>query len=257
MRAGVWGEFLGRPDRFSVWVQVNGRRELAHLPNPGRLAEVLVPGRPILLRPAQGRKTRWTAVGADLGAFLVSLDSTLPNRAFPRLLAEGWLPDFRGLEILAREPALGRGRADFLLAGPAGRVWVEVKSVTLVENGVALFPDSPTPRGTRHLRELQRIAKGPEKAFVVFVVQRPDAERFGPNAAVDPEFAKAFWEAVAAGVVPRALVCGFDGEDLRPRRLLGWESLVVPCGLPPVFPARTIASGGDSHEQSGEEGREP
>lgn len=233
-----WGEFLARPNRFTLLVAAEGKEVRAHLPNPGRLAEVLSPGRRILLRPAPpGRKTRFTAVGADLGAFLVSLDSTLPNRMFPRFLAEGVLPELAGFRILAKEPRLGSGRADFLLGRGGERLWVEVKSVTLVEAGVALFPDAPTRRGQRHLGELARVAQAGEGALVLFVVQRPDAERFGPNARVDPRFAAGFCQALAAGVEARALVCAFDGRDLIPRRLLGREALVLPAPCAPEPPA--------------------
>ncbi len=228
----VPGVFLARINRFTLMVQVNGREERAHLPNPGRLSELLQPGRNLLLRPAtSGRRTAWTAVAVDLGAFLVSLDSTLPNRAFPPFLAAGVLPELRGAHLLAKEPKLGAGRADFLLAHGEEKVWVEVKSVTLVEEGVALFPDAPTARGARHLGELASRVQAGERAFVVFVVQRPDAWRFGPNASVDPRFAEALGTAVTAGVQVRAIVCSFDGEELYPLRVLGPESLVVsvPC----------------------------
>lgn len=232
----IWGEFLSRPNRFSIFVRVEGRTELAHLPNPGRLLEVLSPGRPVLLRPAGlRRKTKWTAVGARLGDFLVSLDSTLPNRAFPRILAEGWIPEFSGAEISQVEPRLGEGRADFLLSLGSRRIWVELKSVTLVRDGVALFPDAPTARGARHMRALQKAVQNGEEALVLFVVQRPDAERFGPNFEVDPHFGQAFYEALRAGVKAQALVCAFDGEDLHPQKLLGPEFLVLPEACPAPF----------------------
>lgn len=233
----VRGTFLARVNRFTVEVWVNGRRDRAHLPNPGRLSDVLQPGRVVLLRPARpGRRTSWTAVAADLGEFLVSLDSTLPNRSFPRFLALGVIPELRGSHIAAKEPRLGAGRTDFLLWRGDQKIWVEVKSVTLVEDGVALFPDAPTTRGTRHLWELAARAQAGEEAFVVFVVQRPDAQRFKPNDPVDPHFAEALACAVSLGVQPRAIVCSFDGEDLHPLRVLGPESLVlaIPCGHPPT-----------------------
>jgi len=232
----IWGEFLSRPNRFSIWVRVNGKEELAHLPNPGRLLEVLSPGRPILLRPAHSeRKTKFTAVGAKLGSFLVSLDSTLPNRAFPHILAEGWIPELLGAEILQVEPRLGEGRADFLLSLGSRRIWMELKSVTLVRDGLALFPDAPTTRGARHMRELQKVVQEGDEALVLFVVQRPDAERFGPNFEVDPRFSQAFCEALRAGVRTQALVCAFDGEELHPQKLLGPESLVLPEACPASF----------------------
>ncbi len=226
----LWGTFRSRPNRFTLVVSLGSEEVLAHLPNPGRLAEVLTPGRRILLRPAPtGRKTRFTAVGADLGSFLVSLDSTLPNRMFPRFLAEGAWPELAGYRIAQREPRLGQGRTDFLLVRGEERLWVEVKSVTLVEDGVALFPDTPTVRGRRHLQELAELSRAGARAAVLFVVQRPDATRFGPHARLDPRFAEAFCQALACGVQARALVCAFDGRELHPLRLLGPESLALPA----------------------------
>ncbi len=113
----VWGRFVQRLNRFLISVEVGGRRELAHLPNPGRMRELLIPGRPTLLRhvSSPGRRTRWSAVGTALNGFLVSLDSTLPNRFLPSALREGWFPPLSGWRILRREPPLGKGRSDFLL----------------------------------------------------------------------------------------------------------------------------------------------
>jgi len=225
----VWGKYLERPNRFSLWVEVGGRRELVHLPNPGRLREVLAPGRALLLRPATGayRKTRFTAVGADLSGMLVSLDSTLPNRFFPEALSQGLIPPLAGWTVARREPALGAGRADFLLRRGEEELMVEVKSVTWVERGVALFPDAPTSRGRRHVGELARIAASGGRAALAFVVQRPDAHAFGPGP-IDPGFAAAFREALTAGVESFALVCSFDGERLELVRFLGREGLVWP-----------------------------
>jgi sugar fermentation stimulation protein A len=208
-----------------------GREELVHLPNPGRLLEVLTPGREILLRPAAPgrRKTRYTAVGARLAGFIVSLDSTLPNRFFPVALAAGLIPPLRGWRIIRREPPLGRGRADFLLGRGGEELVVEVKSITWVESGVALFPDAPTSRGRRHMEELALLAGSGKRAAVLFVVQRPDAVRFGPSP-VDPGFSAALARALAAGVEAWALVCRFDGEELRGERFLGREQLVLPQG---------------------------
>lgn len=230
MENKAWGIFIARPNRFSLWVEVNGQRELSHLPNPGRLQEILTPKRRLLLRRARGgkRKTRWTAIGADLSGMLVSIDSTLPNRFFPEALEKGAIPPLRGWRIVAREPRLGAGRSDFLLARGKERLYLEVKSVTLVKDGVALFPDAPTTRGRRHLLELAEAVRGGDRAAVLFVVQRPDAMKFGPNAATDPPFAETFRRVLGSGVEMYALVCGFDGDKLYPLRFLGPEALRLP-----------------------------
>lgn len=232
MRPTAWGRFIARLNRFAIRVELGGEEITAHLPNPGRLREILTPGRRILLREAAGgkRKTRWTAIGADLDGILVSLDSTLPNRFLPGALASGAIPPLRGWEIALREPRLGAGRSDFLLARGGERLFLEVKSVTLVEDGVALFPDAPTARGRRHLLELAGAVGRGTRAAVLFVVQRPDAWRYAPNARTDPAFAEAFWEALRRGVEAYALVCSFDGRRLHPVRFLGPTALVRAGG---------------------------
>lgn len=230
----VWGEYLSRPNRFSLWVTLDGTRELVHLPNPGRLLEVLAPGRRILLRPATnpGRKTRFTAVGADLDGMLVSLDSTLPNRFFPQALAQGLVPPLVGWRVFKREPRLGAGRADFLLKRGRQTALVEVKSITWVKDGVALFPDAPTARGKRHLEELTQVVGEGFSAWLVFVVQRPDAHAFGPSP-LDPSFLSAFKEALERGVRSCALVCSFNGFSLHLEKFLGEEALRYPASQNP------------------------
>lgn len=202
---------------------------LAHLPNPGRLLEVLSPGWRILLRSVERgqRKTHFTAIGADLLGMLVSLDSTLPNRFFPQALGQGLIPPLAGWTMVRAEALFGAGRSDFLLRRGEEEMWVEVKSVTWMEEGVALFPDAPTVRGRRHLRELTQAVEDGMKAAVAFVVQRPDAVAFGPSP-IDPAFARGLQEALSAGVTIFALVCSFDGKRLCLVRFLGPQVLVFP-----------------------------
>jgi sugar fermentation stimulation protein A len=133
---------------------------------------------------------------------LVSLDSTLPNRLIRKALAERALAEFAGWDLVRWEVTLGRSRFDFLLSDARGRqMVVEVKSVTLVENGVGLFPDAVTERGARHVRELAELA-GQEgwEAAVLFVLQRSDASEIRAARAIDPKFAEALLEAEEAGV---------------------------------------------------------
>jgi sugar fermentation stimulation protein A len=179
----------------------------AHLADPGRLRELLIPGRRVWLRravPAPGRRTHWTAVLVESpdGNGLVSVDTTLPNRLIRAALQAGALDEFAGWRLERHEVLLGRSRLDFLLAdGNGRRLALEVKSVTLVEDGVALFPDAVTARGVRHLRELERISREPGwEAAVLFVAQRPDARRILAAAEIDPAFAAALADAMHQGV---------------------------------------------------------
>lgn len=179
----------------------------AHMADPGRLRELLVPGRRVWLRPADGagrRRTRWTAVLVERpdGAGVVSLDSTLPNRLIHRALLAGALDELAGWTLNRAEARVGRSRFDFVLGKPDGRrLALEVKSVTLVEDGIGMFPDAVTARGARHVRELAELAQRDGwEAAVLFVLQRPDATRIVAAADIDPEFAQALADAERVGV---------------------------------------------------------
>lgn len=206
----VRARFVDRPNRFLLRVVLAGSDPdevvEAHLPDPGRLRELLLPGAEVWLREADGsaRRTRWTAVlvRAPDGSELISLDTTLPNRLLGPALASGSLEEFEGWALEEREWSHGRSRFDFLLQRGSGeRLVLEVKSVTLVEDRTALFPDAVTSRGARHVRELAGFARREGwKAAVLFVVQRADADRILPAREIDPVFADALLEAHASGV---------------------------------------------------------
>ena len=208
--------------------------EEAHLPDPGRLKELLIPGVELWVRPAAGanRRTRWTAVlvRSPDGAELISLDTSLPNRLIGRALELGALEEFAGYELERAEWPHGRSRFDFLLTGTTGtKLVLEVKSVTLVEGGLALFPDAVTARGARHVRELCEFAgKRGWEAAVLFVVQRSDAEQIVAARDIDPEFADALEEAAQAGVRLLGRRCSVGLEAVE---LLG--PLPVSVGLRP------------------------
>ncbi len=203
------GTFLRRLNRFAVEAAVGGEVVRAHLPNSGRLRELLVPGHRVWLAPRSGlRRTPYELQLVELpDGVLVSADARLPNRLFLEAWAEGRLPEFRGFTRAVPEPRLDGGRLDFRLEGPEGAAYVEVKSVTLVEGGLGLFPDAPTQRGRRHLELLTAAVRRGFGAFGVFIIQRPDARGFAPNDAVDPVFGGKLREAARAGVRVRAYRC--------------------------------------------------
>lgn len=211
--------FVERPNRFVVWARLgDGRLVRAHLADPGRLEELLQPGRRIWLQPAADprRKTRWSTVLAASpdGGGLISLDATLPNRLIARALAAEALDELADWQLERAEATLGRSRFDFLLRSATGeRLALEVKSVTLVEGGVGLFPDAVTARGRRHLEELAQLAGRPGwRAAVLFVAQRPDVRRVRADRRIDPAFADALETARAAGVELLARRCTVDLE---------------------------------------------
>jgi sugar fermentation stimulation protein A len=145
---------------------------------------------------------------------LVSADARLPNDLVHEALAAGRLPRFSGYHRIQREVFHGRSRIDLALSGPRGRCLIEVKSVTLVERGMALFPDAPTERGRRHLETLAAACRGGERAAVLFVVQRADATSFAPNDAADPAFGAALRAASARGVEVYAYRCSVTRREM-------------------------------------------
>jgi sugar fermentation stimulation protein A len=210
----VAGTFLRRDNRFRVQVKIEGQREVAHLPNSGRLGELLVPGRHVWLSPVdlQTRPHRRTAFDLALVEYsgrLVSVDARLPGKLIGRALEQGQLNGFERYAVVQREVRLGNSRIDYRLQteSNAPRCWIEVKSVTLVEDSTAMFPDAPTLRGQRHVRELMDAVKNGERAAIVFVVQRDDPKRFEPHDQADPEFARTLRKANMAGVEVYAWRC--------------------------------------------------
>jgi sugar fermentation stimulation protein A len=205
----VIGRFVRRLNRFAALVRVGGREEAVHVRNSGRLRELLTPGRTVLLESARrvGRRTRFSVALVRLARGYVSVDAHLPNAVVEAALREGVVPGCGGARFLRREPAMGRKRADFLVARGEQRCLVEVKSVTLVEDGVALFPDAPTARGRAHLTHLIAARQRGLEAVVLFVIQRSDALAFAPNHRTDPLFAAALRRAVRAGVCVHAMTC--------------------------------------------------
>ena len=224
----IEARFIERPNRFLIHCQlysehgegernndkyVNSLVVQAHLPDPGRMTELLVPGRRIWLKPSNNpaRKTKWTAVLTEVAesGMLVSIDATLPNRLIADALAKESLPELTGWKLKRQEVRLGDSRFDFLLEDDRGRkMALEVKSVTLVKDGIGLFPDAVTARGARHVRELADLCQETGwEAAVLFVGQRKDIERIRPAADIDPVFADTLAIAHQAGVHLMARRC--------------------------------------------------
>lgn len=189
-----------------------GRRLVLHLPNSGRMRELLTAGTPALaeLDFREDRKTHGTLLVVYYNHRWVSVDARMPNRLFERCVEEQCLPQFAGYDRRQAEAAWGRGRIDFLLTSSDQKrppLLVETKSCNLVEDGLALFPDAPTERGARHLHELIRGVRDGYRAAVVWFVQRDDATRLAPYREADPAFADAVAAARDAGVELYAYRC--------------------------------------------------
>ena len=211
MRFGklVEGRFMRRLNRFAALVDVDGVETLAHVANSGRMRELLVEGYRVLLKSVAGdhRKTAFDLVLVDLGHALASVDARLPNLLVYEALEQARLAPFAGYGRILREVTYGESRLDLALEGLAGTCYIETKSVTLVVDGVGLFPDAPTIRGTKHMGSLSKAVAAGHRAAAVFVVQRDDAQALAPNDKADPEFGVALRQAVSRGVEVYAHGC--------------------------------------------------
>ena len=202
----ISGRFLARPNRFVAKVQINGQIETVHVKNTGRCRELLVPGTTVYLAEGTNpaRKTRYDLIAVEKAGRIINMDSQAPNQVFREWAAAGkFLPD---VTAVRGEYQYGASRLDFCLETEKGLHLVEVKGVTLEDDNAARFPDAPTERGIKHIRELQRaVAEGLE-ATLVFVVQMEGIQSVAPNDETHPAFGAALREAAAAGV----RVCAYD-----------------------------------------------
>ncbi len=222
------GRFIDRPNRFTAHVEVGGVPETVHVKNTGRLRELLTPGAEVWLTEpgTPGRKTRYDLVavrkassGADGaasggdgaasgGGKLFNIDSQAPNK-----VVREWL-ETQGFDRIVPEHTYGNSRMDFYMERGAQRFLMEVKGCTLEVDGIGYFPDAPTERGVKHLRELAKAAGEGYIAAAAFVIQMDGVTEVRPNTATHPEFAKALEEARAAGVRILALQCHVEPDSL-------------------------------------------
>ena len=213
-----------RPNRFLGRVELEGKTVEVFIPNPGRMHELLIPGKRVFVRRKTGahRKTQYDMIGVWHDDVLISIDSNLPNRFMKENLINRTFEWFLPYEVVIPEPRVYNGRFDFRLDGAKGATFIEVKSCTLVVDGHALFPDAPTERGARHLRNLVKALKEglASRAAVVFVIQRPDATKFSPKADTDPKFAKELKEAHSQGVEVYPIVTEVIDWSLEFRRII-------------------------------------
>lgn len=203
----VKGIFCRRVNRFVAEVEIDGTVEKCHVKNTGRLRELLFPGAPVYceVHPEGNRKTKFSLLLVQHGDELVCIDSQAPNKLAWEFVSSGGLGFIP--EQLRREVTHGDSRFDLYLEHGEHRGFIEVKGVTLVEDGIAMFPDAPTERGTKHLRGLAAAVREGYDAWVLFIVQRSDVTGFTPNDSGDPDFGKALREAVDAGVQVMAVSC--------------------------------------------------
>lgn len=200
----ISASFIQRPNRFITIIDIDGVKHLSHLPDPGRLKELLLPGVELLVRKekkGKSRKTGFTTVMVKKSGRWISLVSTFPNQFVNQALKRNKLSILKSYTLIRPEVAINNHRFDFLLCDKKGRDFLlEVKSVTYVENKIAKFPDAVTLRGMKHAKALTDIVNKGGRAGILFVCQRSDAILFEPMWNRDPKFSLAIYNAKKSGV---------------------------------------------------------
>ncbi len=197
------GVLLSRYRRFLAEVELaNGERVTAHCPNPGPMTGVCQVGAPIYLscHSSPKRKLAYTWEMIQVDGVWVGINTALPNRLVAWGLQQGWFPELAGFSQWQREVAYGKSKMDFLLTGAAGWAYLEVKNTTWAVGSRALFPDTVTSRGQKHLQELMAVRQEGHRAIMLYFIHRSDCSEFAPGTERDPRYGQLFWQAVEAGV---------------------------------------------------------
>ncbi len=203
----LMGRFISRPNRFIANVEINGKTELCHVKNTGRCREMLISGAKVVLEesPNPARKTKYDLISVYKGSRLINMDSQAPNKIFGEYVRESGL--FGKITLLRPETKYKNSRFDFYIENETEKIFVEVKGVTLEKDGAVFFPDAPTERGVKHIKELISAKAEGFRAGVVFIVQMENADYFSPSDENHPEFASALREAARLGVEIYAFSC--------------------------------------------------
>lgn len=209
------GIFFERPNRFIAHVEIDGIMQVCHVKNTGRCKELLIKGCTVYLEESENpaRKTKYDLIAVEKGSILYNIDSQAPNKVVKEWLEAGNL--YPNLKLIYPERMHGNSRVDFYIEDEKRRAFIEVKGVTLNENGVAKFPDAPTERGVKHLYHLIDVTKEGYEAYIIFVIQFKPAKYLIPNDITHPQFGIALREANVAGVKVMAYDCLVTSDSLK------------------------------------------
>lgn len=210
----VKGKFISRPNRFIAHVEINGKEEICHVKNTGRCKELLIPGVNVFLQENDNpnRKTKFSLITVEKENRLINMDSQIPNKVVNEWLENGNL--FKDITLIKPETKYGNSRFDFYVETKEKKIFIEVKGVTLEENGVVRFPDAPTERGVKHVNELCECKKEGYEAYIIFVIQMKGVMYFEPNMKTHKEFGYALKKAKNSGVNILALDCEVTKETI-------------------------------------------
>lgn len=208
----VKGTFISRPNRFIAEVEIDGRVQICHVKNTGRCRELLIKGCTVILEKSgnPARKTAYDLIAVYKGERLINIDSQVPNKC----AAELFLRIFDDITLVKPECTYKDSRFDFYIEADGEKIFLEVKGVTLEENGTVKFPDAPTERGIKHLNGLSACISDGYKAYVLFVVQMDNVKYFTPNAETHPQFAEALRNAAEKGVNILACSCKVTEDSI-------------------------------------------
>ncbi|MBE5961940.1 MAG: DNA/RNA nuclease SfsA [Lachnospiraceae bacterium] len=211
------GRFISRPNRFIAHIEINGKTEICHVKNTGRCKELLIPGATVYVQHfnTSTRKTNWDLIAVKKKDTLINMDSAAPNKAVGEWLAGGglgFIPDYQKAEY-----KYGDSRFDFYLEHGEEKWLIEVKGVTLEENGMAMFPDAPTERGIKHLNGLSHHIKEGFHTAAIFAIQMDGIHSFTANHKTHPEFAEALKNAFYSGVNILAYDCHITPDSMTVR----------------------------------------
>ena len=211
----VEGRFISRPNRFVANVEIGGKTEACHVKNTGRCRELLTEGTQVWLEkaePSAKRKTLYDLVAVRKGDRLINMDSGAPNAA-----AGEFLPTIFPNSVVRPEYSYGNSRFDFYIETDNRKILLEVKGVTLEEDGIVRFPDAPTERGVKHINELTRCLEEGFETYLLFVIQMEDVRYFTPNDTTHPEFGQALRCAAERGVQLMAYDCTVTPDSMKIR----------------------------------------
>lgn len=204
-------KFLSRPNRFIAEVEVDGKKEVVHVKNTGRCRELLIPGCDVWLTApdSPGRKTKYDLVAVrKSNGLLINIDSQAPNK-----VAAEWLKT-QGFTTVIPEYTYGDSRIDFYMEQGDTKCLMEIKGCTLEVDGIGYFPDAPTERGVKHIRELIKAKKDGYRAILGFVIQMDGVKEVRPNVTMHEEFGEAMDEARKAGVEVLFLTCHVEPDEV-------------------------------------------
>ena len=210
----IKARFISRPNRFIAEVEIDGNIEIAHVKNTGRCKELLTEGTTVYVQKSDNpaRKTKYDLITVVKNGMLINMDSQAPNKVFGEWVSQG---NFAAdVDLIKPECKYGNSRFDFYIEAGGRKIFAEIKGVTLEEEGIVMFPDAPTERGIKHIKELCECVKNGYEGYIFFIIQMEQCKYFTPNKATHTEFAEALKKASECGVNIKAMNCNVTKDEL-------------------------------------------